>query len=102
MDESELNSMLETGKVQQSFSGTTHVASPAAPLAFIKQADIKKGQTFYVEFEVPSSSLTQTSEGWASINGPRSAQGRLAAYRGLPIPQMPEAKSIIHKATKIR
>lgn len=99
MSPSELSKMRKSGKVQESYTGTTHVANPANAESFIKQT--KKGNN-YVEFDVPSSSLKQTNEGWAQIVGPNSARGRLAARKGNPIPQMPAATNIIHKATKFR
>lgn len=50
MSQAEYDAMVKSGKVQESFSGTTHVASPADPEAFGKQA---KSGSLYVEFEVP-------------------------------------------------
>ncbi|MDX1933131.1 MAG: hypothetical protein SFU56_11040 [Capsulimonadales bacterium] len=67
--------------------------------AFIRQA---KPGSVYVEFDVPSSSVVPTSEGWAKIIGPNSLQGRLAARKGLPIPQMPAAQNINPIASKWR
>ncbi|WP_445707364.1 TreTu family toxin [Bradyrhizobium brasilense] len=55
----------------------------------------------YVEFNVPTSSLKATNEGWAKVIGPNSLEERLVARKGLPIPQMPEATDIIHSATKL-
>ncbi len=46
--------MNETGKVQESYSGTTHVAYPANPEAFSKQ--VKNGSV-YIEFNVPRESI---------------------------------------------
>ena len=83
--------MLSTGKVIESNSGTTHVATPANINAFGKQAP--KGSV-YVTFDVPSSSIVKTQEGWGKIVGPNSLQGRLAANKGKPIPQMPNATNI--------
>lgn len=98
MSPAELAKMQKTGKVQESYSGTTHVANPADAEAFIKQT--RTGNN-YVEFDVPTSSLRQTNEGWAQIAGPNSLFGRLAAKKGQAAPQMPNAENIIHKATKI-
>lgn len=98
MSQAEYDAMQASGKVQESFSGTTHVASPADASAFINQA---KSRSLYVEFTVPTSSLRATSEGWAKIIGPNSLEGRLAARKGMKIPQMPDAGNIIHLATKI-
>ncbi|GIO67642.1 hypothetical protein J21TS3_24630 [Paenibacillus cookii] len=91
MSEDELSKMTKTGKVQESYSGTTHVAHPSNPSAFGKQA---KPGSVYAEFDVPLSSLKPTNEGWAKIIGPNSLEGRLAVKKGLPIPQMPSATNI--------
>lgn len=99
MSPDELSKMQKTGKAQESYSGTTHVADPANPEAFIKQTKVGN---VYVEFDVPASSLKKTNEGWAQIVGPNSATGRLAARKGNPVPEMPDAENITHKATKIR
>jgi hypothetical protein len=55
-----------------------------------------------VEFDVPSSSLKATQEGWAKILSPSTLEGRLAAQKGLPVPQLPPATNIQHTATKLR
>ena len=90
--------MKVSGRVQESFSVTTHVASPADAAAFINQA---KPGSLYVEFNVPTSSLKATNEGWSKVIGPNSLEGRLAARQGLPIPQMPAATDIFHSATRL-
>ena len=56
----EYDKMVKTGKVQESYSGITHVANPADYNAFYKQA--KKGSV-YVEFDVPLSSVKQRMYG---------------------------------------
>lgn len=84
--------MIRTGKVQESFSGTTHVALPAEACAFVKQA---APDSLYIEFNVPSSSLVDTGNGWAKIIGPNSLQGRLAARKKQAVPQMPRASDIV-------
>ncbi|WP_197473378.1 hypothetical protein [Erwinia sp. ErVv1] len=89
--------MISTGKVVQSTTGTTHVASPADVEAFGKQA---KSGTMYTEFDVPEESLIKTNEGWAKIVGPDSLEGRLAKRKGQPIPEMPIAENITVKAHK--
>jgi hypothetical protein len=98
MSQTEYNAMVDSGKVQESFSGTTHVASPADGSAFINQA---KPGSLYIEFDVPTSSLKATNYGWSKVIGPNSLEGRLADRKGLPIPQMPTATNIIHSATKL-
>lgn len=97
MSQTEYDSMIKTGKVQESFTGTTHVALPANINAFGKQA---KPGSIYVEFDVPSSSLKPTNEGWAKIIGPNSIEGRLVAKKGQPIPGMPFATNILIKGKK--
>lgn len=72
---------------------------PASAETFIKQAD---PGSYYVEFDVPSSSVRTTSAGVAKIVGPNSLEGRLATMKGTPVPQMPAASNIVHSATKLR
>ena len=91
MSQAEYDKMVKTKVVQESYSGTTHVANPASIDAFGKQA--KPGQV-YVEFDVPTTSLKQTNKGWAKILGPNTLEGRLAAKKGNPIPDMPTATNI--------
>jgi RHS repeat-associated protein len=98
MSPDELAKMQQTGIVQESYTGTTHVAFPSNPEAFMSQA---KPGALYVEFNVPASAIRQTNEGWASIKGPNSLDGRLAAKKGLPSPEMPAATDITHRATKL-
>ncbi|MEI7184351.1 RHS repeat-associated core domain-containing protein, partial [Pectobacterium carotovorum] len=97
MSPAEHQQMLETGKVVQSNTGTTHVAYPADVEAFGKQA---KPGTVYAEFDVPEESLIKTNEGWAKIAGPDSLEGRLAKRKGQPVPEMPKAGNIEVKAKK--
>jgi hypothetical protein len=85
--------------VQESHSLTTHVASPAAPEAFMRQAKVG---SLHVEFDVPTSSVKQTGAGWGKIVGPNSLEARQAARKGLAVPQMPPATNIQHTATKFR
>lgn len=98
MSKEEYALMEETGQVQESLSGTTHIANPADPSAFINQA---KPDSVYVEFKVPTSSLKATNTGWAKIVGPNSLEGRLAVRKGLETPQMLKATDIVHMATKL-
>ena len=91
MSQAEYEKMVKTGMVQDSYSGTTHVANPASIEAIGKQA--KPGQ-IYVEFEVPISSLIQTNRGWAKILGPNMIEARLVAQKGLPVPEIPSATNI--------
>jgi hypothetical protein len=98
MSEAEYDAMLKTGQVQESYSGTTHVASPADVGAYLSQA---KPSSVYVEFDVPRASLRATNEGWAKIVGPNSLEGRLALKKGNPPPQMPAASNIVRVRTKL-
>ncbi|SHI25091.1 hypothetical protein SAMN02745823_03900, partial [Sporobacter termitidis DSM 10068] len=91
MSQAEYKKLLETGTVPESFSGTTHVANPADISAFGKQA---KPGSVYVEFDVPSTSIKPTSNGWSKIIGPNSLEGRLALKKGLALPEMPKATNI--------
>lgn len=93
--------MQRTGMVQESITGTTHVAFPASANAFMKQA---KAGSVYAEFAVPMNSLkiTNQGEGWAKILGPNTTEARLAIRKGEPIPQMPAASCIIALICKIR
>ncbi len=97
MSREEFDTMLKTGKVQESRSGTTHVAYPSDPEAYKKQAH---SGSLYVEFDVPKLSVKPTQQGWAKILGPQTIEGRLASKKGLPIPQLPEAVNIRHKEIK--
>jgi hypothetical protein len=79
MSPAEYGKMQKTGYVQESNTGTTHVANPADKTAFGKQAPVG---SVYVEFDVPLSSVRQTGESWAKILGPRSLEGRLLVKKG--------------------
>lgn len=73
---------------------------PNTIASFMNQA---KSGSFYAEFNVPTSSVKLTSEGGvAKIVGPNSLEGRLAAQKGLPPPEKPDATNIQHVATKIQ
>ena len=99
MSQQEYQNMLKTGKVQESFCGTTYIVYPATAESFFFKAPLC---SYYVEFDVPFSVVKPTSdEGWAKIIGPNSVQGRLAKKKGLPQPEMPTAINIYHKATKL-
>ena len=97
MSRDEYDLMTLASQVQESKSGTTHVALPADPIAF--QAQAAPG-SLYVEFDVPRSSIKPTRQGWAKILGPHTLEARLAAMKGQPIPQMPPAENIQHILTK--
>ena len=97
MSPQEYDLMTATGFVQESRSGTTHVASPADQAAFQAQAAVG---SLNIEFDVPRDSVKATQPGWAKILGPNTLEARLAAAKGRPMPQMPPAANIQHIATK--
>lgn len=97
MSRFEYNLMTAVGQVQESRSGTTHVALPADPASF--QAQAVPG-SLYIEFDVPRSSIRPTRQGWAKILGPHTLEARLALAKGQIIPQMPRAGNIRHVITK--
>ena len=95
MSQAEYDKMVETGRVQASYSGnnTTFVADPANPNAFGQQA---KSGSIYVEFDVDSSRVFQGgNEAWGIIPGPGSIHDRLRIQKGLPgYTDMPTATNI--------
>ena len=97
MSPQECDLMTTTGFVQESNSGTTHVASPADQATFQDQAATG---SVYAEFDVPRDCVKPTQQGWAKILGPNTLEARLAATKGRPIPQMPPAGNIQHVAAK--
>jgi hypothetical protein len=98
MSSSEHEAMAETGMVQEGGGGTTYVAHPADSTAYGRQAALGSR---YVEFDVPRDSVVPGGKtGWAQIPGPDSLYGRLAAMRGLPVPQFPPAFNIEWLLTK--
>ncbi len=89
MGKTELDEMLSTGHVVESKSGLTHVASPASPSVFGRQAP--KGSS-YVEFSVPTKSLSPSSTGIATIVTPNSRAAARLSRVGRPVPtQSPQA-----------
>jgi RHS repeat-associated protein len=97
MSKEELGKMQKTGKVQESKTGTTHVANPANTEAYGKQA---KPGSVYAEFDVPASSVKSTQDGWGKIAGPNSLEGRNATMRGREAPSMPNADNISVEGAK--
>jgi hypothetical protein len=91
MSRQEYEQMIATGYVQESMSGTTHVAVPADQNAY--QAQAASG-SLYVEFDVPRDSVKPTQNSWAKILVPNTLEARLAVVKGLLIPQMPPATNI--------
>ena len=99
MSAGEYTQMIVTGRVPESYSGTTHVALPPVASAFIRQAKVG---SLYVEFDVPAGCLRITGRGWAKIIGPNSLEGRAARRKGQPVPQMPAARNIQHLASLLK
>ncbi|MFJ9034802.1 polymorphic toxin-type HINT domain-containing protein [Streptomyces sp. NPDC102274] len=92
MNLDEYGKMTRTGMVQEGKGGMTYVARPATPEAYGRQAAPGTG---YAAFDVPANSLYPGGEpGWAILSGPRGLPARLAARKGLPIPQLPAALNI--------
>ena len=99
MSGEEYQGMLDTGMVQPGRTGVINVASPADPLAYMKQA---VPGSLYVEFDVPESSLVQGgTKGWATIPGPDSLFSRLNIQRGLLPYEFPPALNIQWIASKL-
>jgi hypothetical protein len=99
MSSAEHDAMVDSGEVQVGGGGTTYVASPADPEAYMQQA---APGSHYVEFDVPSGSVFAAGrEGWAQIPSPDSILGRLAASRGSPLQSPVPASNIIHLATRL-
>ncbi|MGH2769078.1 MAG: RHS repeat-associated core domain-containing protein, partial [Actinomycetota bacterium] len=91
--------MVRTGEVQVGAGGTTHVAHPANPESYMRQA---APGSHYVEFDVPANSLSPAGRpDWAQIPSPDHLLGRLAAKRGTPVPSPVPASNIVHHATKL-
>ena len=65
-------------------------------------AQASKG-TVYVQFDVPTSSFVDTNLelGWVRFRSPNSIEGRLAAIKGLPFPELSEALNIELLAIRI-
>lgn len=92
MSKDEYNKMVDTGYVQKPYNADqSYVANPADYNAFYKQS---KPGTVYVEFDVPSSSLKQTKDVWATIPGPNSMYSKLNKQKGLPPYEFPKAFNI--------
>lgn len=91
MSQQQFETMQSTGFVEESRTGTTHVAEPANPATFRRQAPVG---SVYAEFDVPIASVVPTSSGVSKIVGPNSLEGRNAVRMGRPVPSMPEATNI--------
>jgi RHS repeat-associated protein len=90
MSPAELKAMQESGVVQESAGGLTHVTNPANPEAF-KAA--RPGSVF-VEFDVPASAVQSGGRtDWGTIHGPSSVRGRIAARKGEKL-EMPRVTNI--------
>jgi len=90
--------MVSSGMVQEGGGGVTYVANPADPAAYGRQA---VPGSYYVEFDVPNSSLSPAGEpGWAQIRGPNFWMSQRLAQMGRPVPQFPPALNIEWLLTK--
>lgn len=99
MSHEEYQGMLDTRMVQPGRTGVINVASPADPLAYIRQAP---PGSVYVEFDVPEGSLVAGgSKGWATIPGPDTIFSRLNIRRGLPPYDFPPAQNVQWIASKL-
>lgn len=93
MSRDEYNKMVETEHVQKPYNADqSYVANPADYNAFYKQTE--KGNV-YVEFDVPTSSLKQTKDIWATIPGPNSMYSKLNKLKGLPPYEFPKVTNIV-------
>ncbi|MCF3124860.1 RHS repeat protein, partial [Streptomyces arenae] len=98
MSDDEYNKMVSEGRVQPGAGDRSYVANPPDSSAYGRQA---APGTSYVEYDVPLSSLRPGGEpGWSQIEGPNSLRGRMAARKGLPLPEFPEVRNIEKIMTK--
>jgi Bacterial Ig-like domain (group 2) len=93
MSREEYEAIKRTGKVQERGGGSTNVIYPPTPSGYKNPP----AGWVYVEFKVPESSLKPKSAGQMLIPGPNSPFGRLAAQKGLPIPQFPSVSDLVIK-----
>ena len=92
MSKEEYDKMVKTGYVQKPYNADqSYVAYPADYNAYYKQT--AKGSV-YVEFDVPTSSLKQTKDVWATIPGPKSMYSKLNVKKGLKPYEFPKATNI--------
>ncbi|GAA1717087.1 TreTu family toxin [Fodinicola feengrottensis] len=91
MSTDEYQGMVNTGMVQAGAGDRTFVVYPASPNAYVSA----RPGSVYVEFDVPQSLLSPGGRpGDYKLSGPGSLDGRLAARKGLPLPQLPAAVNI--------
>jgi hypothetical protein len=92
MSRDEYSKMIDTGMVQEGAGGVTYAAEPATPEAYGREAAPGTG---YVEFDVPSDLLYPGGKpGYVKMCTRQGQPGRIAARKGLPIPQLPPALNI--------
>ena len=98
MSRVELEKMLETGRVQSSGGGITHVTNPANPEAF----KASKTGSIFVEFDIDKSIVKPgDKENRGIIHGPGSPIDRLNIKKGLEgIKEMPKVYNIEIKGEK--
>jgi len=87
-------SKIQSGNLVDTYGGggAVHVAYPANPNAFGKQA---LPGSLYIEFDVPLNSIKNAGSGWARIVGPNSIESRLLISKGLQPLQYPKIENII-------
>ncbi|MGW9213575.1 TreTu family toxin [Embleya sp. NPDC055664] len=91
MSTEEYQKMLKTGMVQSGAGDRSFVVYPASSDGYISA----RPGSVYVEFDVPHSLLSPGGRpGDYKLSGPTSLDARLAAKKGLPIPQSPAAENI--------
>jgi len=84
----ELSLMQSTGRVQLSRSGRTHVSFPA-------NSAVNGGSNgTFVRFDVPASSIVQTSDGVAAFRA-TGIHARLRARQGLPPQPLPQFTNLV-------
>ena len=97
MSQEELAAVKSTGVAQESTElDGSRVAEPSNPDAY-KNAP---AGSVYVEYQVSAGSTKSIGAGWSKIRGPNSTEGRLAASKGQPAPQMPPVRNIVVKGQK--
>ncbi|MEU7901035.1 hypothetical protein AB0B45_50460 [Nonomuraea sp. NPDC049152] len=91
MSQAEYDAMSRTGMVQRGGGGFTYVVHPADPKAYISA----RPGSVYAEFDVPCSLLISGGRpGDYKLSDSTTINARLAEKRGLPKPELPEARNI--------
>ncbi|MEU8246087.1 RHS repeat-associated core domain-containing protein [Nonomuraea sp. NPDC048916] len=91
MSQAEYDAMSRTGMVQRGGGGFTYVVHPADPKAYISA----RPGSVYAEFDVPRSLLIPGGRsGDYKLSDSTTINARLAEKRGLPKPELPEARNL--------